>query len=586
MQTSRLPLKHCRDFCRHTKGNAAILSSLMIFMLFGFAALTVDVGSFYYAKRRLQGATDLAAIAAAADIANAPKAAIATLAQNGFAATTLKSIEYGTYTANPAISPANRFVVQPVNNNAVRVNTQTTSPMLFGKVFGIYNAFAGPVAGTPSSVLIGAKSVAAQSFYSSFSIGSGLLNLNNGVLNSILGGLLGGNLSLSLMDYQNLANANINLFAFSKALATRVGLTAVTYDQLAHANVQVGDLLGALVDTASTTSGVTTATISALSQAALSPAISVPTNLSALISFGPYAQATVGTVPVSVTLDALDLLSAIAQIANGKNQISTALALNIPGIASASLQLAIGERPVGTSLVAISATNATVSTAQTRLSLNVQLLANGQSSLLSLPIYVDLAAATATLTALQCVPQNPAASTTTLSVKPSVANAYIGFVTPSAFTNFSAPLNPDTATLLNVSLLGIPVAKVTGGARATISSAASLVTFTYDDVYPPPPEKSPRGKDTSTTDLLVPLLNSLNASLTDPSNPQRLTVVALGLPINVPAGLGVLVSSTINLAISPIDQLLSSVLRALGINIGNATTWVTGMSCTNSVLVN
>jgi len=574
-----LTLKNWLGFRRNANGNVAILSAMTIFMLFGFAALTIDVGSFYYQKRKLQGATDLAAVAAATDIANAQNAANATLSQNGFGASTLKTIEYGTYTANTSVAPANRFVVQSSpSNNAVRLTTQTTSPMFFGRVFGIYNAVADPASSTPtSSVLIGAKSVAAQSFFASFSIGSGLASLNNGVLNSLLGSMLGGNISLSLLDYQNLANANIDLFAFSNALATRVGLTAATYDQLAHANVQVGDLLGALVDTASTTTGVSSATISALSQIALSGTATSQTTLSNLVSFGPYAQASVGTAPLTATLDALDLVSAIAQISNGTNQVSTALAVNIPGIASVSLQLAIGQRPVGTSLVAIGATNATVTTAQTRLALNVQLLASGQSSLLNVPIYIDLAAATATLSALNCVPSNPSASTVTLSVQPSVANAYIGSVSSAAFANLGTPLSPSAATLLNV--LGI--AKVTGGATATISNMTPTpVTFTYADV------QAKTGKVTSTTDYLVPLLTSLTASLASPTNPQKLTVTALGLPILVPVGLDTLVAATINTAITPIDQLLASVLTALGINIGNATTWVTGMSCTNSVLVN
>jgi len=580
MRLSRL-LKNRLTFGRNTDANVAILSAMTIFMLFGFAALTVDVGSFYYEKRKLQGATDLAAMAAATDIANAQNAATATLAQNGFSSSSLKSIEYGIYTPDPAVAPANRFTVQSVNKNAVRLTTETTSPMLFGKIFGIYNASANPTSAMrASSVLIGAKSIAAQSFFASFSIGSGLASLNNGVINAIIGSMLGGNLSLSLLDYQNLASANIDLFAFSNALATRVGLTAATFDQLAHTNVQVGDLLSALITTASSTSGVSSATIAALSQIAASRTVSAQTTLSALVSFGPYAQATVGTTPITATLDALDLVSAIAQIANGTNQVSTALSITIPGIASASLQLAIGQRPVGTSLVAIGSTSATVSTAQTRLALTVQLVTSGQSSLVSVPIYIDLAAATATLSALQCAPRNLSASTATLNVQPSVVNAWIGAVTPSAF---SIPLNPGSATLLNI--LGI--AKVTGGAYAMVSNNTQTpITFAYGDVYPPPPATSPIGKTTSTTDYLTSLLNSLNTSLLSSSNPQRLTVTALGLPILVPAGLDTLVASAINTAIAPIDQLLASVLTALGINIGNATTWVTGMNCTNSVLVN
>lgn len=57
------------------------------------------------------------------------------------------------------------------------------------------------------------------------------------MLNAVLGRLLGANLSLSVMDYNALASANIDLFQFSNALATRVGLKAVTYGDLVAGNL-------------------------------------------------------------------------------------------------------------------------------------------------------------------------------------------------------------------------------------------------------------------------------------------------------------------------------------------------------------
>ena len=57
----------------------------------------------------------------------------------------------------------------------------------------------------------------------------------------------------------------------------------------------------------------------------------------------------------------------------------------------------------------------------------------------------------------------------------------------------------------------------------------------------------------------------------------------LGLPI---PGLGGLVCGIIGNAAGSIDQLLAQVLATLGIGIGQADVWVTGVRCDRAVLVN
>ena len=74
-----------------------------------------------------------------------------------------------------------------------------------------------------------------------FAIGSRLVSLNGGLLNAILGRMLGTTLSLSAMDYQALIDAHIDAFDFLNALATRLDLTGVTYD-----SVLSGDDIAAL----------------------------------------------------------------------------------------------------------------------------------------------------------------------------------------------------------------------------------------------------------------------------------------------------------------------------------------------------
>ncbi|MBL1258303.1 pilus assembly protein TadG-related protein [Methylocystis sp. Sn-Cys] len=576
-----------RRFCSDAKGSVAILSALAMLVVVGVAALAVDLGSFFYQKRRLQAATDLAAVAAAGNLAKAQDAAVATLALNGFAANALQTVETGAYVADPSVPADKRFTVQPLaTSNGVRLRTQITTPRIFSAIFAMMAPAAaaavsdscassspcGAAGGSASQqgVTISAQATAAQNALASFAIGSRLASLNGGVLNSVLGALLGANLSLSLMDYQALASANIDLFTFSNALATRASLTAVTYDQLAAGSFKTGDLLGAALDAAKANATIGSTAIGALSQiAAAAPNVTAPINQ--LLSYGPYGSMTVGSAaPMSVSVSALDLVSAIAQIANGKHQIEAALNLGLPGVASASLQLAIGERPVGTSWVAVGAAGASVHTAQTRLLLTLELTVPGLSTTVHAPLYVELASGTAQLSSVQCASGDPTSSSVTLGVTPAVVDAWIGNVSGTEFTNFTSAPNPGPATLLNLA----NVATVSGLAHATITNLQPTpVSFSYSEIL------LATKKTTSTTDFVSSLLYNLFGGL-------QLKVTALGLSLLVPAGLDQTVATTLAAATTPIDQTLSQLLQTLGVGLGQADSWVGGVKCGAGVLVN
>lgn len=576
-----------RRFCSDAKGSVAILTAFAMLVVVGAAALAVDLGSFFYQKRRLQAATDLAAVAAAGNLAKARDAAVATLALNGFAADALQTVETGAYVADPSVPADKRFTVQPLaTSNGVRLKTQITTPRIFSAIFAVISpataaavsdsctsaapCAAGAGSASPQGVTISAQATAAQNALASFAIGSRLAGLNGGVLNSVLGALLGANLSLSLMDYQALASANIDLFTFSNALATRASLTAVTYDQLAAGSFKTGDLLGAALDAAKANAATGSTAIGALSQIAAA-APSVTTTINQLLSFGPYGSMTVGSAaPMSVSVSALDLVSAIAQVANGKHQIEAGLNLGLPGVASASLQLAIGERPVGTSWVAVGAAGASVHTAQTRLLLTLELTVPGLSTTVHAPLYVELASGTAQLSSVQCASGDPTSSSVTLGVTPAVVDAWIGNVSSTEFTNFISAPNPGPATLLNLA----NIAKVSGLAHATITNLQPTpVSFSYSDIL------QATKKTTSTTDFISSLLYNLFGGL-------QLKVSALGLSLLVPAGLDQTVATTLAAATTPIDQTLSQLLQTLGVGLGQADSWVGGVKCGGGVLVN
>ncbi len=571
-------LEHARASLADTSGSTAIMAAICFGVVACFMALAINASSLYFLRRKQQSATDLAAMAAASLMASASQSAAGTLSLNGIDASALQLVEPGVYVADSSVPVAQRFTPTTSGiQNAVRITVVTHPATMFDALFSTAAAIgtspppssAHPAAASPpAGYAITTLAVAAQNARASFAIGSRLAQLNGGVLNATLGGLVGGNLSLSVMDYQSLASAQIDLFSFANALAVRANVTAVTYDQLAQGSFRVGDVLGAISDVGASNPLISSA-LSQIAAAPNSPTTTIP--LSPIISFGPYSRLLVGSpAPMPITVSALDLLSATAQVANGAHQIQLALNANIPGIASVSLQLAIGERPVGESFAAIGTQGASVHTAQTRLLLNIQLVATGQTSLVNLPVYIELASGTAVLSSIQCSPSNLANSSVTLAVTPSVIDAWIGNVSNADFTNFSTAPDPGAATLLNV----VNLATVSGRAHATITNlSATPVTFNYADIL------AATKQTTSTTDFISSLLGNLFGNL-------QLNVNVIGLGLGLPSGLSQTVGNTLSTATSPIDQLLTSLLDTLGVGLGQADTWVSGVKCGGAVLVN
>lgn len=547
------------------RGVSSIIFAGASVALFGFGTMAVDVGSFFYEKRRQQTATDLAALAAAADLGKADAAARASAGRNGYTAAAVERVQKGTYVPDPRVAPEMRF--QPDSGagaNAARVEMRATTPLILGRVLATSG-----LGNDAGDVAILTRATAAQDMQAAFAIGSRLARVEGGALNGLLGGLLGTSLSLSVMDYEGLARARIDLFGFAKRLATRASISALTFDEVVRAQVRIGDVILAAQDAARDQGGGSEA-IAALGRLTATLAgSSQRLNLQSLVSFGTYGSRKLSEeVPLKASLSALDLISAAAQIANGARQLDLGLAVNVPGLAAVSLKLGIGERPVGTSLVRVDRTGASVHTAQTRLLLTLTLVGSGQASLVKLPLYLELASATARLTSISCGAGDVASSRVTLGVTPAVVDAWIGQVSSAEFSNFSTRPNPPPAMLLD--LLGL--AKVTGRAHVTIGNTSETsVTFNYGEI------QRVEKKTTSTQNFVASLLSRLVGDLD-----LRVELLGLGLPL---PGLDGAVSGVIAGAAAPLDQVLTSLLNTLGIGLGQADSWVSGVRCGGAVLI-
>lgn len=544
-----------KRFAADEGGNVAVMTATLMVLLVGCAALGIDVGAIFADRRKAQSAADLAAIVAASNIGNAYKAASATVIRNDYPASALVGVDLGTYTANPSLPPQGRFVTSAAGAaNAARVTLRTDTPLYFARYITGKNHFT-----------INSTATASSTALASFSIGSRLISFNEGLLNAMLGSMLGTSLSLTAMDYQSLVNARIDAFDFVTALATRANLTGATYDNVLSGNVKLSDVMAAAFSTQYATNGssAATAAMSAIAQAVSGQSRKLA--VASLIDLGPYGSLAVGQKPkVGVNVSVYNLVSATAGIANGTNQVATAVDLGLPGVLGVTLVAAVGERPVGSGWVAVGSEGSTVRTAQTRILLTVRLAGSGIVPAVTLPIYVEIASGKATLTSIVCRSSNTGAAAVSLDVTPGIVDAWIGNVTVADLVNFGAKPTPPPAGLANVA--GVAVS---GRAHAGIGNTTpTSVTFGYVDI------QSQYPKTVTTRDFTASLTTSL-------LNDVSLSVNGVGLPGVGPAVRDVLAAST-----ASVDQLLSSVLSMLGVGIGQADVWVSGVRCDGAVLVN
>jgi uncharacterized membrane protein len=557
----RLSFRAC---LRDERGGIAIIGAAFAICGIGALAVGVDVASIFVERRRAQSAVDLAAIAAARDPDKALLAATATVNDNHVFGVRDIRITKGAYTANPAIPVNSRFVPNGTPANAVMVELDSKAQAYFGKSF------------LPAGTMdVMTRATAVSTAQAAFTVGSRLLSLDGGILNSLLGGLLGGNVSLTVMDYNALAGYNIDLFKFSNALGTSVVGQAGTYEQLAATQVSVGQIIDTMINVAQANSGGAQVDFALRQLRNNSNANTAKLYVSKLLDFGQSNSLNFGqgAAALQAKVSTLSMIQAAAEVANGTHQVDISSNLAVPGLISTQLGITIGERPQSSPWIRFGAAGVEVYTAQTRVRLIAQVGGSGLLSAVTLrvPVYVDIAAARARLADMTCGANPVNDMRVTLAVRPSLVNAWIAEpVTLAGWKTLGSPPNMINATIANVA--GLITAAGKANAEITNMSDTNVV-FRYADI------SNLAAKNVKTHDFTQSLAASLVNSLT-------LTVSAGGLLSLTPtAVLTALIRSILTPVAPTIDGVLNTVLKTLGIGLGEADVWVNGVRCDGAALV-
>ena len=534
-----------RCWARDERGGIAVTTALFGGLFCVLAAMAVDAGSITLKARQVQGAADLAAMAAAHDLAHAEAAAQATASAN-LNDVQAVGVVRGGYVADARVKPRDRFTPGAAEPNAARVEVTAPAPLFFGR--WILQRDSVSVRKTATAAIPGGRPQAM------FSIGSRLASLDGGLANALLSGLLGSNVSLTVMDYRALAGARVNLLQFSDALAADLGLTAGDYDALLQQEVTAGQALKVLETVAGADAR------SALSKLTRTP---VDARLKLKDLIGVEAGAKQGLrEALNADVGVMDLIMASLETANGERQVALDLGARA-GLADLDILLAIGERPNKSPWLTITAQGKPViRTAQARLYLkatSAQALAG--LTQVQVPILVEAASSEARLERITCA----GTTTVALAVRPGVARARIGAVDESKLKNFKTALTSSPATVLSVLKL------VTLKAHADLEIADQTwtdVSFTAADI----------DQNTVKTARSRAFVHGLIVSLL-----QRLDVE---VEVGVLGGLGLgNLKGALGLLLTPLGPVLDGVVQPLldllGLRLGEADVQVHGVQCPN-----
>lgn len=540
-------------FRRDRRGGVTIIMAGSIVTLLTATALAVDVGSLYVAKRSLQGTADAAALAAAdlpTDRAGAVQRTIAASVSKTAVVTTLAP---GAYSPNASLTPAARFTANATPANAATVTITQDVPVYFSGVFTGKHSFR-----------IATTATAARIDYAAFSIGTRLASLQGGLPNALLSKLAGTNINLSVMDYNALASTNINILAFSQALGTQLNLTGLSFGQILATQATLPQVLSAL---ASVTGNPTAAA------ALRSIALTVPgttVQLSNLINLGPYASADHAAPGSVVNVDGYSILRETLGLANGARQVSLDLGVTVPGVASTTLTLAIGQRMASSPWLVVAQDNSLiVHTAQARLYLDTKITAAGLVGV-DLPVYVQLAEAQARLAALSCT-GGVANQTASLDVMPSLGHVSIASLDTSSLNNFGVVPTENTAQIASV--LG-PLGVLVVSGKATVALGGTTwqrVPFSASEIA------ANTVKTVSTTDVVAGVVASLVSKL-------NLQVTLLGLVVPL-SPLAATVGAVLTPVAPVVDGLVDQLTALLGVHLGQADVRIDGVRCGKPTLV-
>lgn len=562
---------------RSESGAVVPLVAVSMVLLIAVAAFTVDIGMQRVARRDMQALADVVALDLARLMGERTTAELDAMKASAIAASVARNPD--TLGDPPAVDAdfgeldANGdFVPGAADEIATAVEVTATTSVDFAFHPGSGGAARTAIAEADESACLKVGSVAAAVQAGD----SSAIAILNGLLDQALGvDLLAGGLTAA--SYQGLANAKLTLLDLVGVDALQVG----TVDELlADQAISVGDLNAAMITVLSNQDPPNTAAIQILEaiETGIGPIAAHPVNLGTVLGLEQGNESA-----LAMSLNALDLITTAALIADGSNAVAVEdLGLSL-GLSDVSGSLSLIDAPdfqcgrVGETTA--TSQEASVDLTGTLLSLppvTIPLITELSTTAGSASVHLGLARSRADLTDISCK----------TAVAGSVDQLTADVTTGLLSTSVTVPLTI-TGKLGVTDALGLPaLAKITIDLTAKVSTQQGSVNKPGQVLLLPPNDTSPKK-----TGAGVLGLSGLSAMVDDPA--PSITVTLLGLPLTLTNALTTTLLQQVQTAVSSLlaptlvtldAALVGPLSDLLGLELAGADLYGAAAVCNDAAL--
>ena len=582
-------------FRSNEDGAVAVIVALMLVMLMGFVALGVDTASLFRERHKLQTVADLAALSAVPDPESAAARVTTSKTRNNAASVQTTEIVKGRYLRNPAIPREARFTPLPdgaAGINAVALRLQRDAPLSFAQILT-----------EDDHVTLERAAMAARTGAVSFSLDSAIAQLDGAALNALLSGAFSASVDISLADQNLLAAMTLSAGDLFQALASQTGFNGTNPADILTQPVTASQVLAALQNVGGGPGAAVLAGLSSRDEA--------PFQVSDIVGgIDTDLGLTVVDFLNGLEVSVLDVLTGVASQTVAGQSLDLALDAEVTGLLSQEASLVAGEPPARSSWVAMGEEGVVLHRAAVRVALETEAeptilgpLLNGVTATrVHLPIYLEVAGATARLDRMSCsedrskaaavfstapTPLNPATGT-------SIAALHVGTL-PGLGTSAAVGIDPaeigfadilDLDITIPLPLLpDITVGPITVQMRSAVQigqSSTQELIFTRGDI-----EDGRRTQSFGSEDVLTSSVNSLlSPERTEirikPGQTSVLTGVSASL---VNTLLSILPERLATGLAGPVDGVVNAALQAMGSDLGVGNLTVEALHCERAQLV-
>jgi uncharacterized membrane protein len=360
----------------------------------------------------------------------------------------------------------------------VRVTTSYGAPLYFLKMFLGSDA-----------IEVTTSALAYNLPLTGIAIGTGAADADTSQLDAYTSAITGSPWNLSAAEISALESARVGVFRFFDEIASELGSRDLPISTVQGSTVG----LAAFADSAYRALSAQAPLPSADEQLALGALQRISQgddgSSSALVSDIVALEAhqkraakdLVSAASDSFSIAPMTVLMGYLQASGGNDLVNLPLSLSVAGLSGVAVD-AVAARPsalggAGTPVITIGPLASSASSSAARVRLTISLLPILGRALASIPITIDVAPGSATISSIGCGPDIAATTDVAVSAETALVQFYVGTVSDNDLTDLTTPigLNP-TSILSNSDTLHFSRSDIDSGTTKTVDSVSSSAT--------------------------------------------------------------------------------------------------------------